>query len=70
VQDRGSAKVYLFYCRVRPVRLRISYGKDVIVFAERHRLHCGEMVLAVVEGTGLACARARPSNVLGLLGTA
>ena len=50
-------KVDLFDCCVRPARLRISYGNDVIVFAERHGLHCGETVLAVVEGTGLACLR-------------
>ena len=41
----------------RPARLRISYGKDVIVFAKRHGLHCGEIVLAVFEGTGLARPR-------------
>ena len=52
-----SAKVDLFdYC-VRLARLRISYGKDVIVFAKRHGLHCGEIVLAVFEGTGLARPR-------------
>ena len=45
-------------CCVRPARLRISYGKDVIVFVEPHGLHCGETVLAIVKGTGLARLRA------------
>ena len=57
MQDLCSAKVDLFDCCVRLARLRISYGNDVIVFAERHGLHCGETILAVVEGTGLARSR-------------
>jgi len=57
MQDLCSAKVELFDCCVQPARLRLSYSKDVIVFAERHGLHCVETVLAVVEGTGLACLR-------------
>jgi hypothetical protein len=69
MQDLCSAKVDLFDCCVRPARLRISYGKDLIVFAERHGLHCGETVSAAVKGTGLARLRVESFNVLGLLGT-
>jgi hypothetical protein len=54
LQDLCSAKVDLFNCCVLPAGLRISYDKDVIVFAERQLTSSGEKVTAVFEGTGLA----------------